>query len=353
MVGAKRFIEVSLLLCLAGVIACGNNRGGKVRANKGGAGDGSTQGAGQKVSAKFDQAVRSVVSGNSGANKPKPDSSFIQVGEALRSAYETALKNEVNQAKANASLERQFGIFTMSYPQPTEDKTGFTLKIATYDDRTNGAPEKFVFEGTVNVKTGKGELKVTKQPEGAIGDNTAVVSEEENQNFDKNLNDQITDAQVPSARSRVSKKSQIQTPPAAPAKGYAAHVGCLDAGCMQMIIKFIDRQKGFYPVAVKVVSLKGENQTLQSRLITPLAEHAKSEATKAGLKINENPGAGLKWSVDLNDAAFDLQTQITIDLVTGRTSAEFRLGPIAVRELDIDQSRIRLGEDLIAINPKK
>ncbi len=342
----NQLIRASVLLFLAGAIACGPGRGSRVRGAPGGGGDPGVQGQGQKASGKFDQAVRNVVNSNGSASKPKPETSFMSVAKDLKEAYSSALQGDQKQTTANQNLDKIFAIFKMSQPHLTEDKNGISLKITTFESRQEGASEKFVFEGVVTLKAGKGELKATKIPQDLANNATVNAA-------DSTVEDQTVDSKISPAR-KINKKPQTSSPSAsAPRERFVAHVSCLDSECLQMIVKFIDRTKGFYPVAVKALSLAGQNQPVVANLVAVLADRAKDAATKMGLKINENPGSGQKWAIDLNDATFDLHTQTTVDLVTGRMSSQLQLGNLVVNELDIDLSRTHLEEQLIGINPKK
>ncbi len=347
---SKRLAEVSILLCVGFVVACGSNRNGKVRGTPG-AGNQTGTAMGQKVSQKFDNSIREVLAGNPNSTKPKPETPFLSLARDFKQAYSTALGTDKKQADANLSLDRIFRGAVIDYPQMQGEN--IFLRVKTADS-------KIILEGSVNTKSGTGQLKAVQAADDAsLVDEAQLLNEAGLSNEEQNEAEQQTAAlqKKPMVRSSVAGKPAAQ--PVSAKDRYMAQVRCFDPACMQMLIKYIDRTRGFYPVIVKSIVLYKQTQFAAINLLPSVAEKIKSRAADKA-KINEPGENGTKWSMELTEAQFTVHAQIVVELATTKVSGEMivlngqgeRTG-IEQHDGDLDLSNSSLVEQLIGVSPKK
>ncbi|OQW53039.1 MAG: hypothetical protein A4S09_08030 [Proteobacteria bacterium SG_bin7] len=339
------YLQVSILLLLGTVLACGNSRNGRVtgqRNNKTIEANSKIQGS--HILFSFIAKVAEVKK-NSKAGKPTPETGFLLITKEILRAYDAAISTDKKQASANESLESTFGIISI-IPKLTEAKD----KILVEAHSKSG----FVFSGEVDKATQRGDLKADTVPE-------SHLEEDKSKNANSNVVEESIEEQPDSngVRPKKSVRVPINKPPIDQGPRFSAKVVCVDSNCELLVANFIDKKVGFYPVLVRTQLLPNEGQNINLGMLSPLAGDLKSTLTQNGIKVTENNGEVI-WSAEMTDSNFQIESQSRLFLPIRQLSTYFALRrsngeseayKVQREKLDISENNLR--DVVISLNPKK
>jgi hypothetical protein len=347
---AQRLIEVSILLVVASVMACGPS-GRKISAKKTGGGDNQQNSAkGNQMGTQLETALIADLK-NKTSSKPTPEASFLALAEQAVKTYDKAAEKDKKQGEANEGLAKMFSNLVVDYP--VKEGNVVHYRIANGD---------FVFSGNIDVKKSGsgGKLKAEKYPEGLANETVTVHFVEEQGQEAEEMWASEKPAAKPNVKVTTKPATKAQTRTIAPADRFFALVKCFNSECSQSLIRVVDAAKGFYPIFVRSMTSERGRKTVTANLVTPLSEKLKEIAKSKQLKIHENPGDNVKWAMEWTGSDFDVQIQHVLHLVPRTLDTELvvlttegkRTG-IEHAETGLDLSNSSLQESLIKIIPKQ